>query len=138
VTIEDDIGNAFDIYKGLPDEIKRSVTIFSNEYHALELKAIYRSMDVFVGTRLHSTIFALSENVPAVCVTYHGTKALGVFKTLGLEEFVITDYDSAAICQKIDRLIAERSSIKTRLTAVLAAKRDQLMDMLAQTIPVTR
>lgn len=136
VTIEDDIGNAFDIYKGLSDKTKLSVTIFSREYHALQLKAIYREMDVFVGTRLHSTIFALSENVPAVCVTYHGTKALGVFNTLGLRDFVVTDYDSRAICDKIDRLVANRRAIKDELTSTLARKKREVMATLALTMPV--
>jgi colanic acid/amylovoran biosynthesis protein len=135
VTIEDDIGNAFEIYKRLPDKIKPYVVLLSNDYHALQLKAIYKSMDVFVGTRLHSTIFALSEHVPAICVTYHGTKAFGVFKTLGLEEFVMTKYDAVLFCEKIDRLVSERKEISERIAHILTQRKFELMRIFKAIMP---
>lgn len=136
VTIEDDIGNAFEIYKRLADKTKPYVVLLSNDYHALQLKSIYKEMDVFIGTRLHSTIFALSENVPAVCVTYHGTKALGVFKTLGLMDMVVTDYSNEVLISKIDKLIQDRVKLKERLIDVLFQNRTKLATIFAQLFPL--
>lgn len=136
VTIENDIGNSFEIYKRLSDKTKSYVVVLSNDYHALQLKAIYKSMDIFVGTRLHSTIFAVSENVPAICVTYHGTKALGVFKTLGLQEFVMTEYDSVSLNQKIDRLVSQRKDIRDGIPHILKQRKLELMKILKAIMPL--
>ena len=112
------------------------MVVLSNDYHALQLKAIYKSMDIFVGTRLHSTIFAVSENVPAICVTYHGTKALGVFKTLGLQEFVMTEYDSVSLNQKIDRLVSQRKDIRDGIPHILKQRKLELMKILKAIMPL--
>lgn len=138
VTIENDIDNAFQVYRKLADKTKPFVVLLSNKYHALQLKAIYKEMDIFIGTRLHSTIFALSENVPAVCVTYHGTKALGVFKTLDLMEMVITNYNNEALILKLDKLIEDRFNIKKRLIDVLSQHRAKLHKIFAEIFPLTK
>lgn len=53
------------------------------------LKAAYGLMDFFVGTRLHSNIFALSEGVPVVAIEYQ-YKTRGIMRMLGLERWVIS------------------------------------------------
>lgn len=55
---------------------------------AATLKAAYSWMDFFLGTRLHSTIFALAEGVPVVAIAYQD-KTEGVFQMLGLGAWVI-------------------------------------------------
>ncbi|MFC4811407.1 polysaccharide pyruvyl transferase family protein [Paenibacillus sp. GCM10023250] len=53
-----------------------------------ELKYFYSKMDMFVGTRMHSNIFALSSNIPTVAINYEH-KTRGIMNMLGLNEYVI-------------------------------------------------
>jgi len=126
VTIDNDIDNSFEVYKRLSDQSKQSIVLLSDSYNALHLKSIYKNMDVFIGTRLHSTIFAISEDVPSICVTYHGTKALGVFKTIKMQNYVITDYDSEKLIELIVKLINNKVILKKRLSVELHKKRKEL------------
>jgi colanic acid/amylovoran biosynthesis protein len=127
VTIDNDIDNSFEVYKRLPDAVKQHVVVFGDDYHALHLKNIYKKMTFFIGTRLHSTIFALSENVPSVCITYHGTKALGVFKTLGMKEYVLIRYSGRELINVFDKLIENNLKIKDDLIHTLSLKKNDLM-----------
>ena len=127
VTIDNDIDNSFEVYKKLPDAVKQHVVVFAEDYHALHLKNIYKKMTFFIGTRLHSTIFALSENVPSICITYHGTKALGVFKTLGMNEYVLIRYSGRELINVFDKLFENNLKIKDDLINTLSVKRSDLM-----------
>lgn len=52
------------------------------------LKSIYGWMDIFIGTRMHSNIFALSKGVPVVAIGYlHKTE--GIARMVGIENWVI-------------------------------------------------
>jgi len=52
------------------------------------LKTSYGLMNIFIGTRMHSNIFALSEGVPVIAIAYR-YKTLGIMQMLGLEKWVI-------------------------------------------------
>lgn len=130
VTIERDIDTSFEVYRRLSDRVKPHVTVFSEQYHAMTLKSLYGKMNIFVGTRLHSTIFALSENVPSICISYHGTKSLGVFKTLGLERYVIDDYEADLLNEKIDLLLSELNVIKGQLECNLSKCKISMLGIL--------
>ena len=80
-------------------------------------------MDIFIGTRLHSAIFAITENVPVVNISYHGTKSKGVMGTLNLEEWVIDETNFNLLNNKIDQLIQNADKVKVALTE--AVKRSQ-------------
>lgn len=54
-----------------------------------QLVSLYSSMDLTVGTRLHSSIFSIAGGTPSLNIAYHGTKSQGVMKSVGLEDFVI-------------------------------------------------
>ncbi|KAA0233262.1 MAG: hypothetical protein JJLCMIEE_02320 [Acidimicrobiales bacterium] len=53
-----------------------------------EMKWLIGQLDWFCGTRMHSTIAALSSGVPASTVSY-SDKALGVFEACGLADQVV-------------------------------------------------
>lgn len=107
VTIDNDMDVSFEIYKKLPDSIKSSVFIYTNNYTSSQLKYMYSEMDLFIGTRLHSTIFAMGENIPAICIAYHGTKAQGIFKNFESSQYVIENYSSELLINAINKIIPE-------------------------------
>ena len=53
-----------------------------------ELKAMYGELDMLVGTRFHSVIFALTAGVPCIGIAYEH-KTRGIMRELGLERWVI-------------------------------------------------
>lgn len=56
----------------------------AEEADPAQLVALYGMMDLVVATRMHSAIFALSQQVPTVCIAYQ-PKGTGLYRLLGLE-----------------------------------------------------
>lgn len=53
-----------------------------------ELKYVYSKMSLFIGTRMHSNIFSLSERVPCVAISYD-LKTDGIMNDVGLGDYVL-------------------------------------------------
>ncbi len=85
------------------------------------LKTVYGKMDVFIGTRMHSNIFALSEAVPVIAIGYQH-KTMGIATMAGIGEWVI---DIQGVDEKV---LVER-------LAALWEKRAGVRNQLRQTIP---
>lgn len=72
------------------DELPNPIEVISNRcLNCEELKFIYSNFDYVIGTRFHSVIFSLSENVPGLAISYSGNKAIGIMKDLGLDNYVL-------------------------------------------------
>lgn len=104
VTIDYDHRAALEIYERIDDSIKERISIYTGDYTANELKYLYSKMKMFVGTRLHSTIFAMGEQVPSVCIAYHGTKAQGIMKNMESLEYTVIDYSEEKLIYAFDKL----------------------------------
>lgn len=80
------------IYENLDDTAKKSVTFFNENTQLMspkELQVLYATMDLVIGTRLHSSIFSLAGSVPTINIAYHGTKSQGVMGSVNLGKYVI-------------------------------------------------
>ena len=80
------------------------------------LKTAYGFMDIFVGTRMHSNIFALSERVPTLAISYfHKTE--GLMEMLGLEDWMIDIHGvtDELLKKKLQRLWENRQILKAAL-----------------------
>jgi colanic acid/amylovoran biosynthesis protein len=87
-----------------------------------QLKAAYARLDLLVATRMHSAIFALSRNVPALAIGYL-YKSVGIMEMLGLERHAldIATIDSATLCAGFDAIWSERDELRRRLSARIPA-----------------
>lgn len=108
VPIDKDIESSWIIYKKIDDKYKNRIYIMSNNYKSANIKYLYGKMDYFIGTRLHSTIFAIGESVPSICISYHGTKAEGIFENMGFSEFVVHEYSADVLIEKFNKLVSSR------------------------------
>lgn len=107
---------------------------------APRLKAAYGLMDFFLGSRLHSNIFALAEGVPVLAIAYQD-KTFGVMGMLGLGEWVIAieecDLDSLGALHS--RFWPRREEVRTQAQqAVRAVQQEidqQLTKLLAGLLP---
>lgn len=82
-----------------------------------QLKAAYARLDLLVATRMHSAIFALSRNVPALAIGYL-YKSVGIMEMLGLERHAldIATIDREKLCAGFDVIWSERDEIRRRLS----------------------
>jgi colanic acid/amylovoran biosynthesis protein len=88
------------------------------------LKSAYGQMDIFLGTRLHSCIFALSEGVPVVSIGYQ-YKSRGLFRLLDMED------------QVIDIENVDTTNLSSLLTATWH-RREDIRQHLAERLPLLK
>lgn len=93
------------------------VIILTKDYSPEQLKGMYGCMNLMLGTRFHSCIFAQSMNVPTIAIEYSGHKAFGIMKLLGLEEYVcnINTISNEELIFKINKIWAERDKVRETL-----------------------
>jgi len=111
---DDDRIVARDICQIISD--KDMIRIINGEYSASELRGIIRHCDIFVGTRMHAVISAISACVPSLAISYlHKTE--GIMNSINQGHWVCPikgiDYDETVA--RIDDLYAKRSFISAEL-----------------------
>lgn len=91
--------------------------VYSEELESVTpsgMKAFYAGLDLLIGTRMHSVIFAAAEGVPVLCIAYQ-PKALGVLKMIGMEDlcYRIEDMGPGDIVKGIDRITSGKAFMKS-------------------------
>lgn len=106
------------------------IRLIEGPYDQGEIKYVIGQCDFFIGSRMHSCIAALSQNVPAVGLAY-SKKFHGVFDSIGLAECVAdaTRLDQNGILRKIHAAFEHRHQIRTLLTDVTARVRRDVMNI---------
>jgi colanic acid/amylovoran biosynthesis protein len=86
------------------------------------LKSIYGCMDVFLGTRMHSNIFALSQGVPVLAIGYQ-PKTEGILRMLDLDHWMIPihEVDESSLPEMLSSLFEQREFVSNTITNVLPA-----------------
>ena len=90
------------------------------------LKAAYGQMDLLLGTRLHSNIFALTEGVPVAAIGYQ-YKTRGVMRMLDMEDWVldIERVDRDSLVSLLHEAWEDRTRTRAHLNGVLPLVREQ-------------
>ncbi|MCB2208982.1 MAG: polysaccharide pyruvyl transferase family protein [Bacteroidetes bacterium] len=112
----DDSKTAALIVSQLEDRYKSSITI-DIEFHPLnELIEIYKSFDVFIGTRMHSIIFNFLNLTPCIGIIYE-FKTSELFERIGLEKYLfeMQSSDQNELISKIDDLIMNKNLVQQQL-----------------------
>lgn len=116
----------------IPDKIKKNVIIVDEDLHPCELKYIISKMNFFIGTRMHSNIFALSSNVKTIAICYE-PKTRGIMKMIGLNNYVM-DMDKMAsenLHKIFDNLKKDKEYIK-KLKKEIPKIRDKNSGVIAK------
>jgi colanic acid/amylovoran biosynthesis protein len=100
----------------------RHVHVITGSYDCDQIKALYGSLQLAVGTRFHSVIFSLTALVPALAIEYEH-KTGGIMKDLGLSEWVrdIADVTGAQLIELYDQLVLCAEDYRGHLARVLPA-----------------
>lgn len=86
---DDDLEVARKVYGNLPIGVRSNVQIIADDMHPGEIKYIISQMKYFVGTRMHSNIFALASGVRTLALSYD-LKTDGIMQMAGLSDYVIS------------------------------------------------
>ncbi len=94
--------------------------VIEDELSAPQVKWLCGRMDLFVGTRMHSNIFALSLGVPTLAISYQ-PKTDGIMAQLGLGAFVlpITGLSPGHLWQAFDHLRESAGEVREKLRRVI-------------------
>ncbi len=107
---------------------KARFKLLSENYSPEELKGIIGQTSLFIGTRMHSNIFATSMYVPTVAIGYRH-KTEGIMAMLGLEEYVceIATLKFEELATKIDRAWRNRREISQGLAGRIKRVQEQAL-----------
>jgi colanic acid/amylovoran biosynthesis protein len=116
-------------------DLDKRITLIERAVRPEVLKATYGLMDIFIGTRLHSNILALSEGVPVIAIEYQ-YKTRGVMRMLGLERWVvdIQKVNGTTLVTILKEVWSERECIQERLLRIIPGiikKAMQIGEMIA-------
>lgn len=87
-SVENDYFACRKVYETLIKEYQKRVFVIPAKYDQSELKWIISHCSFFIGSRMHSCIAALSQNIPTIGIAY-SKKFTGVFSSVGAEKLVI-------------------------------------------------
>lgn len=107
-----------------------AVIVLEERYHPAVLKLAYAQMDVFLGTRMHSNIFALSEGVPVLAIGYlHKTR--GIMQMFDLDEWVvdIKTITGEALVNKLGMLLKQQEAVARLIQERLPGIRSGILEV---------
>lgn len=126
VSYASDTDIAIEIKNRIKEELQSKFIIRNDDWSPLEIKTLIGKLDYFVGTRMHSNIFATSMYVPTLAIAYE-KKTNGIMETVGQKKYVeeIDTIDSESMKNKFNEIIKNKIQIKEELiTARKRIKKD--------------
>lgn len=125
---EDDRILSFQIKGRVRKPSSDNIFVLTKNYSPEQLKAMIGTMDIFVGTRIHSIIFAVSMNVPSAAIAYQ-RKHYGIMEMVGLEDYVldISDIDADKLTTLVQKLKNNRDAIIKRVKEKISIVQDEAM-----------
>jgi len=99
-----------------------SYYVVDGDWLPSELVGMYGMMEFFVGTRMHSVIFAVINAVPAIAISYQGPKATGIMRDIGLSDFVIPIESATPKCLKnmFNALVENKESVADQISKAVS------------------
>lgn len=113
--------NDMSCIKSVVNKLNKSCeySVFSDRsLNCEQLKSIYGCMNYLIGTRFHSVIFSLAQEVPCIAITYGGNKGKGIMSDMELSRYAIpiSDISGKALIDRFQELIKEKEEVKKRIT----------------------
>ena len=112
--LSDDREVAKIVYQNIKNKDK--VDIIIEDLSPGEIKKLIGTTEIFIGTRMHSNIFALSMNVPTLAIEYL-PKTRGIMRMLDLEKYVcdINNISFDELKEKVNMLLTNQDRIRLLL-----------------------
>ena len=103
-----------------------------DQYDQNEMKYLIGKCEMFLGSRMHACIAALSQTIPAVSVAY-SDKFIGVMETLGIESTVADARELTVdgLLDVVNRVYEQRGAIHLQLQAKMVEVRSEMLRAFA-------
>lgn len=135
VSYGNDADTAMQIREMLPKNLQDSFIILKDDLHPEEIKSLIGNLDYFIGTRMHSNIFATSMCVPTIAIAYE-KKTNGIMHTVHLDDYVL-EMNSLTYEDLISKSIMQKKNaqrIKTMLHKVIQEIQEEIMMKLEKVL----
>lgn len=115
------------------------VSVIQGEYDQCEIKGVISQCAWFMGTRMHSTIAALSNGIPTMALAYSG-KFQGVFESVNQGEHVadLRKFSESEVLNQVLEAWRNRDStgrkLSDRIGRVIDEAQAQLNDVVAHIV----
>jgi polysaccharide pyruvyl transferase WcaK-like protein len=128
--VEDDSIAANKALVDLPADLQDRVIALERGYDQNETKYFIGLCDFFLGARMHATIAALSQCIPAVGLAY-SRKFSGVFETAGVADCVLDlrSLNNDQVLVGIQKIFARSEKIRTTLEQTIPSLKSQVFSM---------
>lgn len=87
-SVESDRDACLKVYQALNEKYKDRLFLARGEYNHNEIKYIIGMCDLFIGSRMHTCVAAMSQYIPTIGLAY-SKKFQGVFQSIDAEQLVI-------------------------------------------------
>lgn len=112
----DDLAFAQQVVSVLNHPVRNKVHLLKGDYNPGQIKGMIARLSLFIGTRLHPTLFALSSMVPTLTV-HDQEKVAGLMELAGLEEWhtTVRGLEPARLVDRVIELQENRTGIIEKL-----------------------
>ncbi|MFI3260484.1 MAG: polysaccharide pyruvyl transferase family protein [bacterium] len=128
----DDSLVAEEIRNRLPKKYKNNFIVRKDDWSPYEIKGLIKQLDYFVGTRMHSNIFATAVRIPTVAIAYE-KKTNGIMETVKLNDYIveIDSITSKELVDKIEKMIKNKDKIKSSLNKNIPIIQNNILTVLS-------
>jgi polysaccharide pyruvyl transferase WcaK-like protein len=129
---ENDVDACRRIHHDLGGKYEGRLGIVRGDYDQSEIKYVIGQCDLFVGSRMHACIGALSQHIPTVCIAY-SDKFIGVMETIGIGDMVA----DARLLRREDILLTvseafeRRSAVRAKLESKMTDVKKEVLELFA-------
>lgn len=90
--------------------------VIEDDLHPMVLKGLYGKMNLFIGTRMHSTIFSLGMRVPTISIAYM-PKSIDLMKRLNMKNvtFSIDDMSEKKVIHAVEMILQDENKMKDEI-----------------------
>jgi len=89
--------------------------LLQGDYSTSVLRELYGMMDLFIGTRIHSDIFALTAGTPVVAIAYEIPKGFGIVSMVEGSDFIldIAKINKEKLWLMVLKLLLQKESMRS-------------------------
>jgi polysaccharide pyruvyl transferase WcaK-like protein len=118
------------IYRQFSAKYSDRIFLVRGRYNHNETKYIIGLCDFFIGSRMHSCIAALSQNIPAAGIAY-SKKFYGVFESIGAGDCVVDarNFDEREVVEKLETVFGRKDQIHKHLEDVIPQVKIDILDI---------
>lgn len=127
---ESDVAACEKVFNSLKDKCQGRIGIVRGEFDQGEVKYVIGCCDLFVGSRMHACIAALSQYVPAISIAY-SDKFSGVMETIGVTPLVADarNMTSQQIVAVVSNVYDQRDQWRRHLKAKMPEVQHTIMNL---------